>query len=86
MAYKQFLLRIDENLLAQFRKACETQDMSEVMIKLIKKYIKDKATSDSSNKKSKNYMEFLDSEAFNKLPDVEKQIVFRKYIEEIQNN
>ena len=85
MAYKQYLLKIDANLLEQFRKACETQDMSEVMIKLIKKYIKDKSPINSSNKKSKISMEFIDSEAFNKLSEMEKQIIFQKYIEEIQN-
>ena len=40
MAYKQLLMKIDENLLKEFQKACGSQDISEVMIKLIKGYIK----------------------------------------------
>jgi hypothetical protein len=85
MPYKHFLLKIDANLFEQFRKACETQDVAEVMIKLIKKYIKDKRPINSSNKKSKISMEFIESEEFNKLSEIEKQIIFRKYIEDIQN-
>lgn len=40
MTYRQFLLKIDENLLKEFKKACGTQDISDVMIKIIKDYIK----------------------------------------------
>jgi hypothetical protein len=83
MAYKQFLLKIDEELLEQFKKACGSKDMSEVMIKLIKRYMRDKELEVSLKTQAKTKIDVIDSDKFNKLSEIEKQIVFSKYIEDL---
>jgi hypothetical protein len=67
MAYKQFLLKIDESLFEQFKKACDSKDMSEVMIKLIKKFIRDKEISDSFNRESEEKKKAIFAQYLNKI-------------------
>jgi hypothetical protein len=65
---KQFLLKIDEELFEKFVQSCGDKDITEVLTKLIKKFIRDKEISDSFNKES----------------DITKEIIFKKYLEKIQ--
>lgn len=68
MAYKQFILKIDEELFNEFIKACDNKDLTAVLTKLIKQFIRDKKISDS----------------FDEKPEHVKLSEFRKYLKEVQ--